>query len=69
MEKKRIDAAEHLNVFQLSDGEKIKRYEIFPDNGYEFYRKSEDVSETGTVFFPASWGIEKILADITVREN
>jgi predicted transcriptional regulator len=68
MEKEVLNVMEHLNVAAVKYGETVKRYELSPESGYGFYRKSEDVVETGLVVFPAARGLENILADIEIRE-
>lgn len=64
MEREIINKVDYLQIVAVKNNDKIKRYEISPLESDGFYRNSEDTVEHNTVYFPGSWGLEKILSDI-----
>lgn len=64
MEREHIDIVDYLSIVAVKNGDRVKRYEISPIETEGFYRISENRIETGKVYFPGSWGLDAILADI-----
>lgn len=66
MKREIIEIKEGVSAFAVPDRERAVRYELIPGAGYELYRRAENIAETGMLIYPASWGIERISADIEV---
>lgn len=64
MIRERINVSDFLEIIEVRDGERVKRYEISALGENGFYRISEDRIETGKVYFPGKWKLEDILKDI-----
>lgn len=64
MKRELIEIAQGVTAFAVPDRERAVRYELSPKAGYELRRKGENIAETGVLIYPASWGTERISADI-----
>lgn len=67
MTKRTIESVEHLNIVEVSKDDIIKRYEISAETGYIIVYNGERNEEAALMIFPAKFGLENILAQISVE--
>lgn len=64
MTREHINKVDYLDIVAVKDENTVRRYEISPLEEEGFFRISENRVENGKVYFPGSWGLDAILADI-----